>query len=591
MVINTSGPELPIRTHDLPTSAFSHNGSLKKSYTIREEPLGTTKHLRIVGIGAGASGLNMIRTLRLNLTDYDFVIYEKNQDVGGTWFENRYPGCRCDIPSHNYQFAWKPKHDWSNFHASADEIGGYLRQVCDEEHMRDSIKTSHRVEFAQWDEEKARWDLMVQDLTTGEHINDYADFLLDGTGILNNWKWPDVEGLTAFDGDLIHTANWPKDFDAAGKVVAVIGNGSTGIQVVPELQKKAEKLYHLFRTPTWVLPPRIMAWKMMGQNKELLEILGEIGIDAQENFSQETIERFKSDPEFYGRFVKAVEKEVNNAFPMVLAGSPLQAFAQQKAEQYMKLMLRGNKELCEALIPDIPLGTRRLTPGQDYLQALTKENVEVRRGGIRRFVPEGIQLESGEVIKVDAIVCATGFNTSFCPRFPIVGRKGNLQKDFRDEVPKSYMSCAIANMPNYFVFLGPNAPIGHGSVFTLTEHIAKYITRIIKKCQTECIKTICPSQDAIDDYFEHISAFMPRTTWSAQGRSWFKNGQEDGPVTALHPGSRIHFFHMLENFRGEDWDYIYDAPKKNRFYYLGNGFSTKEKGDTTWYLDNPDSKL
>lgn len=116
----------------------------------------------------------------------------------------------------------------------------------------------------------------------------------------------------------------------------------------------------------------------------------------------------------------------------------------------MKLMLRGNKELCEALIPDIPLGTRRLTPGQDYLQALTKENVEVRRGGIRRFVPEGIQLESGEVIKVDAIVCATGFNTSFCPRFPIVGRKGNLQKDFRDEVPKSYMSCAIANMPNYF---------------------------------------------------------------------------------------------------------------------------------------------
>ena len=141
------------------------------------------------------------------------------------------------------------------------------------------------------------------------------------------------------------------------------------------------------------------------------------------------------------------------------------------------------------------------------------------------------------------------------------------------------------------VFLGPNAPIGHGSVFTLTEHIAKYITRIIKKCQTECIKAVCPSQDAIDDYFEHISAFMPRTTWGAGGRSWFKNGQENGPVTALHPGSRIHFFHMLENFRGEDFDYVYEGPKRNRFYYLGNGFSTKEKEDTTWYLDNPDAKL
>lgn len=133
-----------------------------------------------------------------------------------------------------------------------------------------------------------------------------------------------------------------------------------------------------------------------------------------------------------------------------MAGSPIQAIAQQMTTKYMTIMLGGNKELCQAMIPDFPLGTRRLTPGQDYLQALTKENVEVRRGGIRRFVPEGIELESGEVIKVDAIVCATGYNTSFCPRFPIIGRNGNLQKIFRDQVPKSYMSCAIADMPNYF---------------------------------------------------------------------------------------------------------------------------------------------
>ena len=158
--------------------------------------------------------------------------------------------------------------------------------------------------------------------------------------IYSNWKWPEVTDLHAFEGDLIHTANWPEDFDAAGKVVAVIGNGSTGIQVVPELQKsksfpvllcqtssaneisEAEKLYHLFRTPTWVTPPRIMAWKMMGQNKQLLEVLSEIGIDDQENFSEETIAKFKSDPEFYRRFVKVVEKEVNNGFAMVRHSRP-----------------------------------------------------------------------------------------------------------------------------------------------------------------------------------------------------------------------------------------------------------------------------
>lgn len=139
-------------------------------------------------------------------------------------------------------------------------------------------------------------------------------------------------------------------------------------------------------------------------------------------------------------------------------------------------------------------------------------------------------------------------------------------------------------------FLGPNGPIGHGSVFTVSEHIAKYITGVIKKCQTEGIKSIAPSQGAVDDYFEHISTFMPRTTWATEGgHSWFTNGRDGGPVTALHPGSRIHFFHMLEKFRGEDWEYVYDHGKQNRFAYLGNGFSTKEldpRGDSTWYLDS-----
>lgn len=141
------------------------------------------------------------------------------------------------------------------------------------------------------------------------------------------------------------------------------------------------------------------------------------------------------------------------------------------------------------------------------------------------------------------------------------------------------------------MFLGPNAPIGHGSVFTLSEHIAKYITTIIKKVQTEGIKYIAPSQAAVDDYFEHITHFMPATTWAAPGRSWFKMGREEGPVVALHPGSRIHFFHMLERFRGEDWEYEWDNARGNRFGYLGNGFSTREvgdeKGDLAWYLDEP----
>ncbi|KAK0731824.1 hypothetical protein B0H67DRAFT_477287 [Lasiosphaeris hirsuta] len=556
------------------------------AYTVREEPLGSTRHIRIVGIGAGASGLNLIRTLRLNLVDYELVVYEKNEDVGGTWLENRYPGCRCDIPSHNYQFSWKPKHDWTNFFAPAEEIGKYLCRICDEENMRESIKTLHRITAARWNEKEGLWQLSVRNLKTGHEFNDYANFLVDGTGILNNWKWPDVEDIHAFQGTLIHTARWPKDFDPSGKTIAVIGNGATGLQVLPELQPGANKLYHIIRTPTWIPPPRIQSWKIMGQADRILE---KVQLDQDEKFSEETIEIFKSDPDFYRGFIKRVEAEVNSTFPIVLTKNPIQAFARQKVAEYMTAMLGGDESLCKALIPDYPLGRRRMTPGHAYLQAVVKPNVEIKTGGVRRFVAEGIELESGEILKVDAIVCATGFETSFCPRFPIIGRNGNLQDRWRSEVPKAYMSCAVDGVPNYFTFFGPNAPIGHGSVFTLSEHIAKYITGIIKKCQSEGIKAVAPSRDAVDDYFEHISAFMPRTAWATEGRSWFKGGRNDGPVTALHPGSRIHFFHMLERFRGEDWEYVYDGAKQNRFAYLGNGYSTKEIDpdvDSTWYLDS-----
>lgn len=607
MTLNSTSSSLPTPTNSAMTKqrptrlstavvanghAAVNNSAAAAPYTVEEKPLGTMKHVKIVGIGAGASGINMIKTLRDSLTDYEFVIYEKNDGVGGTWHENRYPGCRCDIPSHNYQFSWRPNPEWSNFHSPAEEIRQYLCRVCEENNMMDSIKLRHQVTGAWWNEARGEWDVYVKDLCTGEEFNDQAHFIVDGSGILNNWKWPDVPDIHTFQGELIHTARWPESFQTAGKTVAVIGNGATGVQIVPAIQPGVKKLHHFVRTPTWVTPPRTMAIKMMGSPAQ--EMLSQIEFaDEKENFSAEQIERFKSDPEFYKKFVKAIERDINGAFPMVLNGSPIQSIATQKVAQYMTAMLGGDERLCKALIPTFPLGTRRLTPAPGYLESLRAPNVEVITEAIARFVPQGIQLQSGEIVELDAIICATGFDTSFCPRFPICGRYGNVQDRMRSETPKSYMSCALPGVPNYFTFLGPNAPIGHGSVFTLSEHIAKYITGIIRKCQRDDIRTIAPSEAAVNDYCEHIAAFMPRTSWGVAGRSWFKGGRETGPVTALHPGSRIHFFHMLEHFRGEDWDYTYDSPSRNRFSYLGNGLSAKEMDpsfDSTWYLDVETSK-
>lgn len=166
------------------TTANGASPAPSAAYAVREQPLGTPKPLRIICIGAGVSGINLLRTLRLNLASYEAVVYEKNADVGGTWFENRYPGCKCDIPSHCYQYSWRRNKEWSNFFAPADEIGAYLCRVCDEEGLGGAIRVLHRVEEARWEEESGLWRLVVRNLTTGERFEDAANFLINACGIL-----------------------------------------------------------------------------------------------------------------------------------------------------------------------------------------------------------------------------------------------------------------------------------------------------------------------------------------------------------------------------------------------------------------------
>lgn len=169
---------------DSVTAAQQQSASTDPRYKINEEPLGTARKIRIVTIGAGASGLNVARTLRKKLTNYEHIIYEKNPKVGGTWYENRYPGCKCDIPSHNYQFSWKPNHSWSSFFSPAYEIEDYLCRLCKDEGLSDQIKLEHVVDGAYWNEASGHWKITVKDLRTGVVFDDHCEFLLNASGIL-----------------------------------------------------------------------------------------------------------------------------------------------------------------------------------------------------------------------------------------------------------------------------------------------------------------------------------------------------------------------------------------------------------------------
>ncbi|KAF3804193.1 putative sterigmatocystin biosynthesis monooxygenase stcW [Colletotrichum gloeosporioides] len=543
-------------------------------YVVTESPLGTARKLRVLMVGAGASGLNLARHMDLHMENFELRIYEKNSDVGGTWFENRYPGCACDIPSHNYQFTWEPNPDWTQYYSEWDEILEYFRGIAQKYELYKYIKLSHKLTSASWDEASGVWNVECLDFSTGSTVHDWGHVLINGTGVLNNWKWPDVPGLHSFKGDLFHSATWDPEYQVAEKTVAVLGTGSSGIQIVATLQPLVKSLVTFIRSPTWITAGFAQSHAGPG--------------GANFSFTEEQKSNFKEKPDAYMRYRKEIEGELNSRFRFVIADSADQKEAREYSSNEMRVKLK-NEDILNYLMPkNFAVGCRRPTPGNGYLEALTKDNVRVVTKDIEKIVSKGIQLTNGEIIPVDALICATGFDLSFCPRFKLIGRDGESIDEKWKDVPEAYLSVAVPGFPNYFVFLGPNAPVGHGSVLPIIEHATKYIINMMKKIQSQNIKAVSPSAKAVDDFNQHITEFMKRTAWATPCRSWFKRGTVDGRIVALHPGSRIHWFHMMSHVRYEDWEYTYHS--ENRFQYLGNGFSTKEGPgkDTTWYFEAPE---
>ncbi|TVY43886.1 putative sterigmatocystin biosynthesis monooxygenase [Lachnellula subtilissima] len=552
-----------------------HTSTPTSKYVVDEHPLGQPRQLRVIATGSGASALNIARSIDVHMEHVDLVLYEKNHDLGGTWLENTYPGCACDIPSHCYQYSWAPNPKWDKFYSPAPEILKYFQDTAEEHGLRKYIKFKHQIMGATWNEEKGRWDMRIQNLSSGLEFDDWCDFFINSSGYLNNWKYPDIPGLHTFKGELMHSAAWNSDVKLKGKKVAVLGCGSSGIQVVPNIQPEVEHLTTFIRQPTWITAG--FAQKYSGP--------GGTNFD----FTEERKTEFVNHPETYHAYRKAIESELNGRFKLILKDSPEQAEAVRFSTEDMKSKLGAKgAAIAEKIIPDFAVACRRPTPGNGYLESLTKDNVRVVQDEIAKIIPEGIVLVTGEVIKVDIFICATGFDLSYCPRFPIIGQNATNLADQWKTRATAYLSVTPANMPNYFLFMGPNSPVGHGSAMPIIEHTSKYILKFLYKAQTENIKSFVPKIRAIKDFTAHSDEFLKRTAWSTHCRSWFKNGTVDGPITALHPGSRIHWFQMMTNPRWEDWEWT--SRNSNIFAYLGNGFSTREAAgkDLTWYFDKPD---
>jgi cation diffusion facilitator CzcD-associated flavoprotein CzcO len=332
--------------------------------------------------------------------------------------------------------------DQNPSYASSQEIQAYMKTVALKYDIHKSIHFNSKVVSAVWSQDKNGWDITLEDGRQAE-----SELLINAGGILNNPQMPDIEGLLSFEGPALHTAAWDDSVDLHGKRIAVIGAGASAIQLLPQVQKIAKSVDVYIRTPSWISPPTVATASGA----------------ANYVYTEEEKLNFATDVQNYLGTRKGYEAMFNGMFRAFSKGSKEQRELKDQLESNMKRLIK-DKELQERLIPSFEAGCRRISPGEPYLAALQQHNVCPIFESITSITRNGVVTSGGTERAVDVVILATGFNTTFRPRFPIIGRNGVNLQDLWAEEPTSYMGTGVSGFPNYLVFLGPNTPISNGSV-------------------------------------------------------------------------------------------------------------------------------
>lgn len=478
-----------------------------------------------------------------------------------------------------YQFYWHMR-PWSRYYSYSPEIWEYVKSVAEHyDFINKYVKLRHEVTSVSWSDDTAQWTISVTDHNTDRTFSDNVDIIINGSGILNKWKWPNIDGLHSFKDSLLHSAQWNQSVDLKGKRVALIGAGSSAVQILPNIYKDVDKVYHWVRNKIWITAGFAQAFA--GPN------------GANFKYNDEQLDLLRNDPDAHLTYSKMIEGELNQRFQFIINGSRAQQDARDYSESEMKALLSNRPDLVDSIMPtDFFVGCRRPTPGNGYLEALAGDKVTCYPTQLQKITEKGIIDPDGNEQEVDVIICATGFDTTYKPRYPFLVNGIDMRDKWapHPHVP-SYLSLAYAEVPNHFLFAGAYCPAAHGSFFPLVDAYCNYFLQAIEKMQVENIRSFRPKQAVTDAYIKHADSFLKRTAWTGPCSSWFKGGKSDGKP-AIYPGSRLHFLRLLERVRWEDYEIKYDE-EGDMWNWLGNGFHVCERdgSDITWYLGTPGRKV
>ena len=490
----------------------------------------------VIIVGAGFGGMGAAISLK-RLGHDDILILEREDDLGGTWHVNHYPGLAVDIASVTYSYSFEPNPYWKHWFARGPELKQYAEHVADTYDVRRHMRFGVRVDGARWDEDEQHW-VVTTATGDGETRTLTATYLMTATGFLSQPRLPDIDGVHDFAGTVIHTAQWDEEADLAGKRVAVIGTGATAVQLIPQIAKKAAALTVYQRTPIWVTP------KTDFRIPRALQLL------------------FATQP-----WTQRLARRVNSTWLEGIMVTGVLHYKQAKlfnqaAAAIAKAHLRRqvkDPELRAKLTPDYSFGCKRPTFANNYYPTFTQPHVTLETSPIERITESGIVTADGNHVEVDVLVLATGFNlwdTNF-PAIEVIGRDGrNLGKLWREGGYHAYEGVTVSGFPN---FVSLNSPYSYSglSYFMTIEAQMRHLERLFAELDGRGARTFEISEEADQAFLAHMLERMDDTVF-VQGscgtaRSYYYTNE--GDAVLLRPTSSGNARRAAEQVPLEDYVY------------------------------------
>ena len=509
----------------------------------RPVPEPAKQAFHVVVIGCGLAGL--LAAIRLREAGIPFTVIEKNPGVGGTWWENRYPGCRVDVGNHFYCYSFEPNPDWTEFFAQQPELQAYFERCMEKYGVRDRIRFRTEVVAASWDERDRRWSVRIRN-PDGSHETLRANAVVSAVGQLNRPKLPDIRGIDRFEGPWMHSATWKQDCDLTGKRVAVIGTGASAFQIVPAIAERTDRLFVFQRSAPWMFPnPNYHARVGPGKKWALRHL------------------------PYYGRWYRFLlfwpgcdggleAMRVDPAWPhQDRSTCALNDATRQAFTQYLKDQVGDDQELFAKVVPDyVCLGKRTLQDNGSWLAALRREDVELVTDPIAEIREDRIVCASGAEFPVDVIVYATGFHANrFLWPMEIAGKGGvKLAEQWGDE-PSAYLGITVPGFPNLFCLYGPGTNLAHGgSLVFHAECQVRYVLGCLKALLEHGRTAIECRKQVHDDYRARHADAHSRLVWSHPSirSSWYRN--REGRVTVLSPWRLVDYWRWTKEPRLEDFE-------------------------------------